>query len=99
MIELPSTVSVRPPLLETIDMQPLLEASIGNRPRGSSLVELAIALAAVKAGSIPGTVGSSGDCFSPSVATEAFPGCDYNSILMLSNAFGGAHGAMMVRYE
>jgi len=74
------------------------KGSIGHTLGSCALVELAIAMAACDAGRIPGTVGSSGDCFSPDVALSAFDAKDFDSVLMLSNAFGGAHGAMMVRY-
>ena len=37
-------VSVKPPLFDTIGNEPLLAASNGKRPRGSSVVELATAI-------------------------------------------------------
>lgn len=74
------------------------KGSLGHTLGSCALVELAIGLAAMKGGRIPGTVGASGHCFSPDVATAAFAAADFDSMLMLSNAFGGAHGAMFVRY-
>jgi 3-oxoacyl-(acyl-carrier-protein) synthase len=80
--------------------QPLVswKGALGHTLGSCALVELAIALAAVEDGSIPGTVGSTGPCFSPDVQTQPFPAADHKNILLLSNAFGGAHGAMTVRY-
>jgi 3-oxoacyl-(acyl-carrier-protein) synthase len=74
------------------------KGSIGHTLGSCALVELAIGLAAQKGGQIPGTVGSPGPCFGEDVATSSFAAADHDSILMLSNAFGGAHGAMFVRY-
>jgi hypothetical protein len=74
------------------------KGALGHTLGSCALVELVVALASMKAGRIPGTVGTTGHCFSPDVATRDFDGGDFDSILMLSNAFGGAHGAMFVRY-
>ena len=73
------------------------KGAIGHTLGSCALVELAIALQAHRDGMIPGTVGSSRPCFSPDVATDPFSSNPYDSILLLCNAFGGAHGAMFVR--
>lgn len=72
------------------------KGSIGHTLGSCALVELAIGLAAMDRGEIPGTVGTTGHCFSPDVATKSFKSGNTRSILMLSNAFGGAHAAMIV---
>lgn len=74
------------------------KGGLGHTLGSCALVELAIALAAMKKGTIPGTVGTSGTCFSSEVKTHSFSANTFNSILLLSNAFGGAHGAMVVQY-
>jgi len=78
--------------------QPLVswKGALGHTLGSCALVELAIALAAQTGGQVPGTVGTQGPCFSPAVQTSPFAARDFNTILLLSNAFGGAHGAMAV---
>ena len=87
-------------LQELFPRQPLAswKGALGHTLGSCALVELAIALAAVEAGTIPGTVGTTGPCFSENVKVHPFPANEYESILLLSNAFGGAHGAMVVNY-
>lgn len=74
------------------------KGGLGHTLGSCALVELAIALAAMEKGMVPGTVGSSGKCYSPEVQTRPFAVNKLNGILLLSNAFGGAHGAMAVQY-
>jgi len=74
------------------------KGSLGHTLGSCALVELAVALAAVDLGRIPGTVGAGEKVFTPQVAREAFDAKRFNAILMLSNAFGGAHGGMVVGY-
>lgn len=75
------------------------KGALGHTLGSCALIELVIALAAARAGSIPGTVGSQPPCFTPNVATGPFSPHDTRGILLLCNAFGGAHGAMLVDYE
>ena len=74
------------------------KGSLGHTLGSCALVEMALALEAHAKGRIPGTVGTRGPCFSPDVATGSFAASPFDSILMLSNAFGGAHGAMIVSH-
>lgn len=74
------------------------KGSLGHTLGSCALVELAVGLAAARAGNIPGTVGTTGPCYSPEVATAPFPRGERDSVLMLSNAFGGSHAAMIVDY-
>lgn len=73
------------------------KGGLGHTLGSCALVELAIALAATNKGSIPATINTSGRCYSPDVRTAPFPADNFNSILLLSNAFGGAHGAMLIQ--
>lgn len=75
------------------------KGSIGHTLGSCGLVELAIALAAARQGRIPGTVGSSGPCFSPAVALEPFPADRFDAFVLASNAFGGAHAALLVTHD
>lgn len=74
------------------------KGSLGHTLGSCALVELVIALAAIGHGWIPGTVGAGDKTFTPSVAREPFPAADFDAVLLLSNAFGGAHGGMLVTY-
>ncbi len=75
------------------------KGSIGHTLGSCALVELALALKATELGRIPGTVGSNGPFFSDNVAADSFESGAANGILLLSNAFGGAHGALWIRYD
>jgi hypothetical protein len=62
-------------------------------------VELAVAAAALRFGRTPGTAGSSGPMFAPTVATEPFDNTAFDAVLLASNAFGGAHAACLLAYD
>jgi hypothetical protein len=80
--------------------QPLVawKGALGHTLGSCALVELAIAIAAMREGRIPATVGSTGPCFSPAVMTEPFAAAGFDGALLLSNAFGGAHAAMFLTH-
>ena len=75
------------------------KGSLGHSLGSCGLVETAIALAALKIGAIPGTVGSSGPCFAPNVALENLVPGDFDGAVLLANAFGGAHASAFLSYE
>lgn len=74
------------------------KGAIGHTLGSCGLVELAIALAAIKRGRIPGTVGSAAPAFSPTVAFSPFDAAAYDAVLCTSNAFGGAHATALVTH-
>ncbi|MCC5806210.1 MAG: hypothetical protein JJU00_07765 [Opitutales bacterium] len=74
------------------------KGSIGHTLGSCALVELVLALRAHESGSIPGTTGSAAPVFAPNVATGNFDAAPARSILLLCNAFGGAHGALLVSH-
>ena len=74
------------------------KGSLGHTLGSCGLVELAVAAEAVAGGRIPGTVGTSGPCFSAEVATEAFDGNTFDGVVLSSNAFGGAHAAAVLTH-
>ena len=74
------------------------KGSLGHTLGSCGLVELALTLAAVRAGEAPGTIGSSAPCFTPTVALEPFDLAGYDGIVVASNAFGGAHGALLLSH-
>ena len=77
---------------------PLLswKGSIGHTLGSCAVVELAIALAALGCGRAPGNVGGEAPFFTDSVQSEPFSLAPYDGVLLLSNAFGGAHAAMWI---
>ena len=74
------------------------KGSLGHTLGSCGLVELAIALAALRgeAGKIPSTVGSAGPCFTDAVALEPFDARGFDAAVLTSNAFGGAHAALLL---
>ena len=75
------------------------KGSLGHTLGSCGLVELAIAHAAMRAGKIPGTVGSAAPCFTDTVALAPFAAGNYDAAVLSSNAFGGAHAAMVLSHE
>ncbi len=76
------------------------KGSLGHTLGSCGLVELALALAAMRTGArtIPGTVGTSGPCFTGNVALAPFDAAGYDAAVLASNAFGGAHAAMLLTH-
>jgi Beta-ketoacyl synthase, C-terminal domain/Beta-ketoacyl synthase, N-terminal domain len=74
------------------------KGSLGHTLGSCGLVELAIALAALRGGRIPGTVGGMAPRFTAAVALEPFASGDYDGAILASNAFGGAHAAMLLTH-
>ncbi|MBA4136942.1 MAG: hypothetical protein C0518_06460 [Opitutus sp.] len=75
------------------------KGSLGHTLGSCGLVELAITRAALAGGTIPGTVGSAPPCFSPSVALAPFSATPFDAAILTSNAFGGAHAALLLRHD
>jgi len=75
------------------------KGSLGHTLGSCGLVELAVALAALRGGRIPGTVGGAAPSFADNVALEPFGGTDFDGAILTSNAFGGAHAAMLLNHD
>jgi hypothetical protein len=75
------------------------KGSLGHTLGSCGVVELALAAAALRHGRAPGTVGTSGPCFAPEVATESFTIGDCHGVVCASNAFGGAHAAFLLCHD
>lgn len=75
------------------------KGSIGHTLGSCGLVELAITLAALRADRVPGTVGTTGPCFIPSVALTPFRPAEFDAAVLTSNAFGGAHAALLLIHD
>jgi len=80
---------------------PLLswKGSLGHTLGSCAVVELAIALEALRSGRAPGNVGGAAPYFTGSIQGGSFDTAPYEGALLLSNAFGGAHAAMWIRYD
>ncbi len=75
------------------------KGSLGHTLGSCGLVELAITLAALRAGRVPGTVGSTAPCFTDNVALADFAAGDFDGVVLDSNAFGGAHAATLLTHD
>jgi hypothetical protein len=75
------------------------KGSLGHTLGSCGLVELAIALAALRGGRIPGTVGGAAPSFTAEVALESFASAGFDGAVLTSNAFGGAHAAMLLTHD
>ena len=75
------------------------KGSLGHTLGSCGLVELAITLAALRGGRIPGTVGSTAPTFTDTVALEPFARAGFDASILTSNAFGGAHAAMLLSHD
>ena len=75
------------------------KGSLGHTLGSCGLVELAVALAALRAGQIPGTVGGTAPSFTDTVALQPFSPAAFDAAILTSNAFGGAHAAMLLTHD
>ena len=75
------------------------KGALGHTLGSCALVELAIAVESIRRGRAPGTIGTTGPCFSPQVATEAFDVGGYAGVVLNAFAFGGAHYACLLCYD
>ncbi len=75
------------------------KGSLGHTLGSCGLVELAVALASLRAGRIPGTVGGAAPSFTDTVALAPFAAAGYDGAILASNAFGGAHAALLLTHD
>jgi hypothetical protein len=74
------------------------KGSLGHTLGSCGLVELAVALAGLRAARLPGTVGTTTPCFGDNVALGPFAADGFDATILTSNAFGGAHAAMLLAH-
>lgn len=74
------------------------KGSLGHTLGSCGLVELAIARAAIDGGRVPGTIGATAPCFADNVALDSFAAAGFDSAVLTSNAFGGAHAALLLSH-
>jgi len=75
------------------------KGSLGHTLGSCGLVELALALASLRGGRIPGTVGGAAPSFTDTVALDPFASAGFDGAILTSNAFGGAHAAMLLTHD
>ena len=75
------------------------KGALGHTLGSCGLVELAVAVESVRRGCAPGTVGTTGPCFSEQVATEAFDLGGFGGVVLNAFAFGGAHYACLLCHD
>ncbi len=77
------------------------KGSLGHTLGSCGLVELAVTLAALRRPlrTVPGTLGAVEPFFAGNVAAAPFSGSDFDAVVLGSNAFGGAHAAMVLSIE
>lgn len=75
------------------------KGSLGHTLGSCGLVELAVAIAAIRGGQTPGTVGASAPAFAETVAPAAFANREFDGVVLASNAFGGAHAAFLLTHD
>jgi 3-oxoacyl-(acyl-carrier-protein) synthase len=75
------------------------KGGLGHTLGSCGLVELAVALEALRGGWIPGTVGGQTSSFTDNVALKPFACAGFDAAVLSSNAFGGAHAAMLLAHD
>ena len=75
------------------------KGALGHTLGSCGLVEMALAMESIRRGRAPGTIGTSGVCFSAEVATESFDVAGFDGVVLNSFAFGGAHYAFLLCHD
>ena len=75
------------------------KGSLGHTLGSCGMVELAVAVAALREGRIPGTVGGADPSFVDAVALAPFSSAGFDGAVLGCNAFGGAHAALLLTYD
>lgn len=75
------------------------KGSIGHTLGSCAVVELAIAIEAIRGGRAPGTPGSQAPAITDTIQLEAFSTSGFKAVALFSNAFGGAHAGCLVSYD
>lgn len=74
------------------------KGSLGHTLGSCGLVELALVRQSILAGRAPGTVGTASPTFGDAVALAPFATSAFDGVVCSSNAFGGAHAALLLRH-
>jgi 3-oxoacyl-(acyl-carrier-protein) synthase len=74
------------------------KGSLGHTLGSCGVVELALVAESLRHGRTPGTIGSSAPGFAGAVAFDSFDNTSFDTVLCASNAFGGAHAALLLAH-
>lgn len=72
------------------------KGSLGHTLGSCGAVELAIAAKCLENEYVPGTIGSHSPGFIDTIAFDRFPSRSFDGVVCTSNAFGGAHAALLL---
>ena len=72
------------------------KGALGHTLGSCGLVELALAAASMRAGLAPATIGTTAPAFTPAVALAPIDTTRHDAVVCASNAFGGAHAALLL---
>ena len=75
------------------------KGGLGHTLGSCGLVELALAVESVRRGRAPGTVGTTGACFSEQIARAPFDLAPFGGVVLNAYAFGGAHYACLLCHD
>jgi len=73
------------------------KGALGHTLGSCGLVELALAAASMRAGRAPATIGTTAPTFTPAVALSPIDTTRHDAAVCASNAFGGAHAALLLK--
>jgi 3-oxoacyl-(acyl-carrier-protein) synthase len=72
------------------------KGSLGHTLGSCGLIEMAVAIAALRHGEAPGTCGTTGPYCAPTVTAETISTDSFDGVALFSSAFGGAHAATLI---
>ena len=75
------------------------KGGLGHTLGSCGLVELALAVESIRRGRAPGTVGTTGACYTEQVATAPFDLDRFGGVVLNAYAFGGAHYACLLCHD
>ncbi len=75
------------------------KGALGHTLGSCGLVEMAVAVEALRTGSTPGTVGGDGPPMAGNLSVGSFSNGAYDGVVCASNAFGGAHAAFLLCHD
>jgi 3-oxoacyl-(acyl-carrier-protein) synthase len=72
------------------------KGSLGHTLGSCGLLEMTLAIEAMRAGRVPGTAFGTAPAMGSCVALEGFDSAPFDGVVCASNAFGGAHASFLL---